>query len=130
MNKKRLIFFLLYIVFAYLITFKFIVPAAIDFTLSDVFIKPTTDTAQPYTIMDNTDPLIAQAILQCESYLEENDTPEWSIDGYKVWALGDYHYMINAQTSENTFRYACKIRHYEGELNTEGWELLGVQLAN
>lgn len=130
MKAKRIITFIIYIVVAYVLTFQFLQPALIDFSLSDVFIKPTSDTAPKYGLMDNMNNEYAgAAIVQCESLYgqEVDETIEWDINGYSVWALGDYHYLVNSKSIEGTFRFACKVRYYEGEDMNTGWEILEMQ---
>ncbi|TAN51946.1 MAG: hypothetical protein EPN21_05235 [Methylococcaceae bacterium] len=137
MNKKlKVVLFVLFVVFLYVVTMKVIMPIVFKVMDSGLYLKKTED--DPVGELRNA--RTYAALLHCENQLRESGglarttRPSAGEDEYKAWGLGDHTYVIKAMLDipgqENKLvrtSVACKIKYDEGdESDPDNWSILGV----
>lgn len=137
MNKKlKVLTWLLFIVFLYVVTIRLVIPFVIKVLDSPLILKQTED--DPVGELHT--PRTYLGLLHCENQLradhglDERTSPSVAEDAYKAWGLGDHTYVIKAKLDVPgpdkkpvLTDVVCKIKYNEGEeTNPKSWTLLGV----
>jgi hypothetical protein len=118
---------------------KVIMPLVNDVIKSDAFLVDTKDQGSQLPISTELGDI---AFMHCNNYikseLDSDQSVEFSEKPLKVWSLGNYQFMVNAEITIGdksgggiAQKYLCRITYDEGE-NQEGamdfdnWTLVGI----
>jgi hypothetical protein len=118
---------------------KVIMPLVSDVIKSDAFLVDTKDQGSQLPISTELGDI---AFMHCNNYikseLDSDQAVEFSEKPLKVWSLGNYQFMVNAEITINdkaggatSQKYLCRITYDDGE-NQEGamdfdnWTLVGL----
>jgi hypothetical protein len=118
---------------------KVIMPLVNDVIKSDAFLVDTKDQGSQLPISTELGDI---AFMHCNNYikseLDSDQAVEFSEKPLKVWSLGNYQFMVNADITINdktagtsSQKYLCRITYdngenQEGAMDFDNWTLVGL----
>jgi hypothetical protein len=140
LKKYRILIFVLGLAVLSVSQQKFVMPLIYDVIKSDLFLVDTNDQGSNLPIST---PLSNIAFMHCNNYLKSKAASDVTMvfaeKPLKAWDIGNYEYIVNAETTINsnsaasvTKKYACRIVYNnksdkeEDALNFDNWSIIGV----
>jgi len=139
MNKKSIILFIVCLAALLALQVKVVLPLMYEVAGSGLFLEESKDAASPLPI-SNDMTLLAFNFCNTNIAKDQGDdkTVSFANQPTKVWSLGNYEYIVNADVEVtpkdapgNMHHYVCRIQYTKGDdlsgsADIENWNFEGV----